>query len=417
MTKGLPHRLHTAPLDVAAIRRDFPILGRPVHGRPLVYLDNAATTQKPQTVIDRMVRFYREENANVHRGLHQLSQLATDAYEDARETVRRFINATQSREIVFTRGTTESINLMAQAYGGSHIGPNDEILISLLEHHSNIVPWQILCEQRGARLRVVPMDDTGELDLTAYEQMLSDRTRVVSMTHVSNALGTINAIQQIVAVAHERGIPVLVDGAQAVGHVPIDVQALGADFYAFSGHKMFGPTGIGVLYGRFPLLDSMAPYQSGGEMISEVTFDKTTYQAPPHRFEAGTPAIAQAVGLAAAIRYLDTLDLGAVARREHELLAYATAALSSIRGLRIVGTAREQAGILSFVVGGVHPHDVATVLDGEGIAVRAGHHCCQPLMARLGLPATVRASFAAYTTPEELDALVAALHKVIEIFK
>jgi cysteine desulfurase/selenocysteine lyase len=417
MTESPPAAPHGVPLDVAAIRRDFPILRRRVHGRPLVYLDNASTTHKPQAVIDRIVRFYTEENANVHRGLHQLSQQATDAYEDARETVRRFINAPLAREIVFTRGTTESINLVAQAYGGSQIGPNDEIVISVLEHHSNIVPWQILCEQRGARLRVIPMNETGELDLDAYAQILSARTRLVSIAHVSNALGTINAIQRIVALAHERRIPALVDGAQAVGHVPVDVQALDADFYAFSGHKMLGPTGIGVLYGRSSLLDAMPPYQSGGEMISAVSFEKTTYQAPPHRFEAGTPAIAEAVGLAAAIRYLDTLDLNAVARLEYERLAYATEALLNIRGLHIVGTARHKAGILSFVLEGVHPHDVASILDREGVAVRAGHHCCQPLMARLGLPATVRASFALYTTREEIDALVAGLHKVIEIFR
>ena len=417
MTERPQAAARTSAADVAAIRREFPILRQTVHGRPLVYLDNASTTQKPQAVIDRIVRFYSEENANVHRGLHQLSQLATEAYENARETVRRFINAPAVREVVFTRGTTESINLVAQAYGGVHVRADDEIVISVLEHHSNIVPWQILCEQRGARLRVIPMSDDGELDLNAYERMLSDRTRIVSIAHVSNAIGTVNPIQRIVALAHERGIPALVDGAQAVGHVPIDVQALGADFYAFSGHKMLGPTGIGVLYGRSSLLDGMPPYQSGGEMISAVTFDKTTYQAPPHRFEAGTPAIAEAVGLSAAIDYLETLDLDARGRLEQELLTYATAALSSIPGLRIVGTAGQKAGILSFTVEGVHPHDVASILDREGIAVRAGHHCCQPLMARLGLPATVRASFALYTTREEIDALVAGLHKVLEIFR
>ena len=417
MTEGPSAPARTASLDVAAIRRDFPILRREVHGRPLVYLDNASTTHKPQAVIDRLARFYRDENANVHRGLHQLSQEATSAYEDARETVRRFINAPLAREIVFTRGTTESINLVAQTYGRSQIEAGDEIVISVLEHHSNIVPWQILCEQRGARLRIIPMNDAGELDLDAYEQLLTSRTRLVSIGHVSNALGTINPIENIVALAHQRGIPVLVDGAQAVAHMSVDVQALDADFYAFSGHKMFGPTGIGVLYGRSSLLDAMPPYQGGGEMISAVTFEKTTYQAPPHRFEAGTPAIAQAVGLAAAIRYLDALDFNAVVRFEHELLVYATAALSSIRGLRIVGIARHKGGILSFVLDGVHPHDVASILDREGVAVRAGHHCCQPLMARLGLPATVRASFAVYSIREEIDALVAGLHRVREIFR
>ena len=417
MTNRPPAAPRAADLDVAAIRSLFPILGRQVHGRPLVYLDNASTTHKPRAVIDRVARFYTEENANVHRGLHQLSRQATDAYEDAREAVRGFINAPLAREIVFTRGTTESINLVARAYGAAHIHANDEVVVSALEHHSNIVPWQILCEERGARLCVVPVSDAGELDAEAYEQMLTDRTRLVAIAHVSNVLGTINPIQRFVALARARGIPVLVDGAQAVAHIPVDVQALGADFYAFSGHKMFGPTGIGVLYGRSALLDAMPPYQSGGEMISAVSFEKTTYQPPPHRFEAGTPPIAQAVGLAAAIRFIDGFGLETVARAEHDLLAHATAALSGVRGLRVVGTAREKSGIVSFVLDGVHPHDVASILDGEAVAVRAGHHCCQPLMARLGLPATVRASFAVYTTRGEIDALVAALHKVLEIFR
>jgi cysteine desulfurase/selenocysteine lyase len=417
MPDGSHLRQRTGPLDVETIRRAFPILGRHVHGRPLVYLDNASTTQKPRAVVDRMVRFYSEENANVHRGLHRLSQLATDAYEDARETIRRFINAPQARDIVFTRGTTEAINLVARAYGGTHVKANDEILISALEHHSNIVPWQILCDERGARLRVIPVSESGELEVDACQRMLTDRTRLVAIAHVSNALGTINPVDRIIALAHSRGIPVLVDGAQAVAHIPVDVQALGADFYVFSGHKMFGPTGIGVLYGRSALLDAMPPYQSGGDMITSVSFEKTTYQPPPHRFEAGTPAIAQAVGLAAAVRFIDGVGLDAVAQLEHGLLEHATAALSAIRRLRIVGTASQKAGIISFVLDGVHPHDVASILDGEGVAVRAGHHCCQPLMARLSLPATVRASFALYTTRTEIDALVAALDKVVEIFR
>ena len=417
MTERPPVVSHVAPLDAAAVRQDFPIFRRQIHDRPLAYLDNASTTHKPQAVIDRIVRFYSEENANVHRGLHQLSQQATAAYEGAREAVRRFINAPLARDIVFTRGTTESINLVAHAYGGSHVGPNDEIVISALEHHSNIVPWQIVCEQRGSRLRVIPVSDEGELDLGAYERMLNDRTRFVSIAHVSNALGTVNEVRRVVALAHERGVPTLVDGAQAVAHMRVDVQELGADFYAFSGHKMMGPTGIGVLYGRSSLLEAMPPYQSGGEMISAVSFEKTTYQPPPHRFEAGTPAIADAVGLAAAVGYLEALDLNAVAQLERDRLASATAALSSIPGLRIVGTARDKAGILSFVLAGVHPHDVASILDREGVAVRAGHHCCQPLMARLGLQATVRASLAVYTTEEEIDALAAGLHRVRGIFK
>jgi len=406
----------TRSLDVTAIRQDFPILRSHVHGRPLVYLDNASTTQKPRAVIDRLVRFYSEENANVHRGLHYLSERATDAYEGARETVRRFINAGDAREVVFTRGTTESINLVAQSYGGSHVGADDEVVISTMEHHSNIVPWQILCEQRGARLRVIPMSDAGELDLGSYERLLTGRTRIVAVGHVSNAVGTIHEIQRIVDLAHARGIPVLVDGAQAAAHMPVDVRALGADFYVFSGHKVFGPTGIGVLYGRSSLLDAMPPYQGGGEMIASVTFEKTTYQSPPHRFEAGTPAIAEAVGLAAAIDYLNGFGFDAIAKAEHDRLVQATALLSSVPGLRVVGSAPRKAGILSFVLEGVHPHDVASILDREGVAVRAGHHCCQPLMDRLGLPATVRASLALYTTAEEIDALADAVRRVRGVF-
>jgi cysteine desulfurase/selenocysteine lyase len=405
-----------APLDAAALRRDFPILQQLVHGRPLVYLDNASTTQKPQAVIDRLARFYREENANVHRGIHQLSERATGAYEDAREAVRAFINAADAAEIVFTRGTTESINLAARSYGGTHLGPGDEVVVSALEHHSNIVPWQILCHERGARLRVIPISDAGELLLDGYEALLNERTRLVSIAHVSNALGTINPVERIVELAHRRGIRTLVDGAQAVGRLAVDVQAIGADFYAVSGHKMLGPTGIGVLYGRRALLEAMPPYQSGGEMIAAVSFGGTTYRSAPHRFEAGTPAIAQAVGLGAAIAYLDRVGIDRIAAHEADLLAYATAALQRIPGLRIVGSARRRTAILSFVIEGVHPHDVGTVLDAEGIAIRAGHQCCQPLMDRLGVPATARASLALYTTRDDIDALAAALEKAREVF-
>ena len=406
----------TTSLDVAAIRQDCPILRQRVHGKPLVYLDNAATTQKPQVVIDRLTRYYVAENANVHRGVHWLSERATDAYEEARATLRRFLNAAQPQEIVFVRGTTEAINLVAQSYGRSHVGAGDEIVISTMEHHSNIVPWQILCEEKKARLRIIPMTDAGELDLDAYEKLLSDRTRMVSVVHVSNALGTINPVEEIVRIAHQRGIPVLVDGAQAVAHTKVDVQALGCDFYTLSGHKMLGPTGIGVLYGRSSLLEAMPPYQSGGDMIRSVTFERTLYNTLPYKFEAGTPNIAGAIALGAAIGYLTNAGLDRIAAHEHELLEYGTAALSQIPGVRLIGTARQKAAILSFVVDGVHPHDVGTILDREGVAIRTGHHCCQPLMNRLGVAATARASLALYNTREEIDALAAGLSKVGEVF-
>jgi len=403
-------------LDLNAIRQEFPILRQRIHGKPLVYLDNAATTQKPQAVIDRLVRYYGDENANIHRGVHVLSVAATDAYDAARETVRRFLNAADPREIVFVRGATEGINVVAQTYGRAHVREGDEIVISEMEHHSNIVPWQMLCEEKGARLRVIPITDAGELRLDAYEQLLSDRTRIVAITHVSNALGTINPVAAIVRLAHDRDIPVLVDGAQAIAHMPVDVQALGCDFYAFSGHKVFGPTGIGVLYGRLPLLDAMPPYQGGGDMIASVTFERTLYNDVPHRFEAGTPNIAGVVGLAAALDYVTAVGLHRVSAHEHELLAYGTEALSELSGLRLTGTAPAKAGILSFVLEGVHPHDIGTILDRDGVAIRAGHHCCQPLMARLGVPATARASVAMYNTREEIDALVRALRTVREVF-
>jgi cysteine desulfurase/selenocysteine lyase len=403
-------------LDPATIRPDFPILRQRVHGKPLVYLDNAATTQKPQSVLDRLVQYYVEENANVHRGVHTLSERATEAYERARETVRRFLNAAASREIVFVRGTTEGINLVAQTYGRANVGRGDEIVISTMEHHSNIVPWQILCEEKDARLRIIPITDSGELRLDEYERLLSDRTRLVSVVHVSNALGTINPVQEIVRIAHARNIPVLVDGAQAVAHMKVDVQSLGCDFYAFSGHKMLGSMGIGGLYGKTSLFESMPPYQAGGDMISSVTFERTLYNVLPHKFEAGTPNVAGAVGLAAAIDYLTAIGADRIAAHERELLAYGTEVLSRVPGLRLIGTAAEKAGILSFVLDGVHPHDIGTILDREGVAIRTGHHCCQPLMQRLGVPATARASLALYNTRDDVDALAGALFKVREVF-
>ena len=403
-------------MRIEAIRAEFPILRHRVRGKPLVYLDNAATTQKPQAVIDRISRFYAEENSNVHRGVHSLSERATDAFENARQTVARFLGADDAREIVFVRGTTEAINLVAQGYGHSHIRQGDEVLISAMEHHSNIVPWQMLCDAVGAHLRVVPITDEGELRLDEYERLLSARTRIVAVVHVSNALGTVNPIRQMVELAHARGVPVLVDGAQAVAHMPVDVQSLDCDFYVFSGHKIFGPTGIGVLYAKAALLDAMPPYQGGGDMIRSVTFEHTTYNVIPYKFEAGTPDIAGAIGLAAALEYVSQVGLDAIRQYEHELLAYGTRALTAIPGVRLTGTAPDKGGILAFVLEGVHPHDIGTILDGEGVAIRTGHHCCQPLMERLGVPATARASLALYNTREELDTLTTALARVREVF-
>jgi cysteine desulfurase / selenocysteine lyase len=405
-----------AELDVLAVRKDFPILHHSVHGKPLVYLDNAATTQKPQAVIDRIAHFYTHENANVHRGVHLLSERATDAYEQARETVRRFLRATDRQEIVFVRGTTEAINLVASSYGRSCLGRDDEVLVTTMEHHSNIVPWQILCEEKGARLRVVPMNDAGELRMDEFEALLSDRTKIVAVVHVSNALGTVNPIADIVRIAHSRGVPVIVDGAQAVAHMRVDVQKLDCDFYTFSGHKVFGPTGIGVLYGKAALLDAMPPYQGGGDMISSVSFERTLYNVLPYKFEAGTPNIAGAIGLAAALEYVENIGLDRITAYERELLAYGTDALARVPGLRMTGTAGDKAGVLAFVFDGVHPHDIGTILDREGVAIRTGHHCCQPLMDRLGVPATARASLALYNTREEIDALTHALDKVREVF-
>jgi len=403
--------------DVQKVRADFPILRQEVRGRPLVYLDSAATSQKPQAVIDAIVRFYQHDNANVHRGVHVLSERATEAYEGARETVRRFINARDAKEIIFVRGTTEAINLVAQTYGRKHLGPGDEVLITHIEHHANIVPWRMLCEQTGAVLKVIPVDDRGELLLDAVDALMTERTRILAVTQVSNALGTVVPVKELTRRAHAKGIPVLVDGAQAVTHFPVDVQDLGCDFYAFSGHKMFGPTGIGVLYGRMERLEPLPPYQGGGDMILSVTMEKVTYNRVPHRFEAGTPDLAGAVGLAAAIRYLEDLGMAAVAAHDQELLAYATKALESVPGLRIVGTAREKSAVLSFMLDDIHPHDVGTILDREGVCIRTGHHCAQPVMQHFKVPATSRASLALYNTTEDVDALVRGLHKVLEVFK
>jgi cysteine desulfurase/selenocysteine lyase len=403
-------------LDLKKVRADFPILQRRVHGRTLVYLDNAATSQKPQVVIDAIRHYYERDNANIHRGVHFLSEHATEEYEGARKTVQSFLNAADASEIIFVRGATEAVNLVAQTYGRTNVHAGDEVLITAMEHHSNIVPWQILCEEKGARLRVAPMSDSGELLFEDFEKLLGARTKIVAVTHVSNALGTINAVQRIIEMAHRGNIPVLVDGAQAVPHFKVDVQALDCDFYVFSGHKVYGPTGIGVLYGKSPLLDAMPPYQGGGDMISSVTFEKTIYNKLPYKFEAGTPHVDGAIGLGAAIEYVNRLGMDNVAAYEHELLAYATEAVSAIPGIRLIGTAKEKAGVLSFLVDSIHPHDIGTILDQEGIAIRTGHHCAQPVMQRFGIAATARASFALYNTREEVDALVEGIQKVQEVF-
>jgi cysteine desulfurase/selenocysteine lyase len=409
-------RSTAADLDVERVRGDFPALHQTVHGKPLVYLDNAATSQKPRSVIDALRAYYEAENANVHRGVHYLSQQATDAYEGARARVQRFLGAADAREIVFVRGTTEGINLVAATYGRKFVGAGDEIVISGLEHHANIVPWQMLCEATGAVLRVAPLNDDGELVLEDYERLLGPRTRLVAMAHVSNALGTVLPVTRIIEEAHRHGALVLLDGAQAAPHLPVDVRALDCDFFVFSGHKALGPTGIGVLYGKAEWLARMPPYQGGGDMIRSVSFEKTLYKEPPYRFEAGTPHIAGAIGLGAALDYLDGLGRERIAAYEHALLAHGTEVLGKVPGLRLVGTAREKASVLSFVLEGVHPHDVGTVLDQQGIAVRAGHHCAMPVMERFQLPATTRASLAFYNTREELDALAAGLREVREIF-
>lgn len=406
----------SAAFDVYKVRADFPILDVKVHGKPLVYLDNAATSQKPQVVIDSLTHYYTSENANIHRGVHALSELATQDHERARIKVQNFIHAADASEIVFVRGTTEGINLVAQTYGRTHVGAGDEVIISALEHHSNIVPWQILCQQQGARLRVIPVNDDGELLLDEFEKLLNPKTKLVAVAHVSNALGTIVPLQKVIEMAHRWNVPVLVDGAQAAPHLQIDVQALDADFYTLSGHKMYGPMGIGVLYGKRALLEAMPPYQGGGDMISSVTFEKTLYNKLPYKFEAGTPDVSGAIGLGAAIDYLTGISLDRIAAHEHELLVYGTQALSAIPELRLIGTAKSKAAVLSFVLDGVHAHDVGTILDQEGIAVRTGHHCAQPLMQRFGVEATARASFGLYNTREDVDALVGGIQKVREVF-
>jgi cysteine desulfurase / selenocysteine lyase len=412
---GNAPRAIASGFDVEKLRADFPILREVVNGRPLVYLDNAATSQKPESVIRALVHYYRHDNANIHRGVHLLSQRATEEYEAARGKVKGFLGARETREIVFVRGATEAINLVAQTYGREHIGAGDEVLITAMEHHSNIVPWQILCQEKGATLCVAPINDSGELQIEEFERLLGPRTKMISVAHVSNALGTINPVKRIVRLAHAMKVPVLVDGAQAVPHQPVDVQDLDCDFYVFSGHKVYGPTGIGVLYGKAALLEEMPPYQGGGDMISSVTFEKTIYNKVPHKFEAGTPDIAGVIGLGAAIDYVTDVGIDAIGAHEHELLGYATEKVGELEGVRLVGTAREKAAVLSFVMDGIHPHDIGTILDQEGIAVRTGHHCAQPVMDRFGIPATVRASFGLYNTREEIDALVAGIQKVQEI--
>ncbi|HHM04395.1 MAG TPA: cysteine desulfurase [Gammaproteobacteria bacterium] len=402
--------------DVTRLREDFPILHQSVHGQPLVYLDNGATTQKPVAVIEAMAEYYRKDNANIHRGVHTLSQRATDAFEDAREKVRRFINAESDKEIIFVRSATEAINLVAQSYARPRLQAGDEILITEMEHHANIVPWQMVCEQTGARLQVVPINDKGELVLDDFHRLLSPRTRLVAVVQVSNSLGTVNPVAEIIEAAHAMAVPVLVDGAQAVPHTMVDVQALGCDFYTFSGHKMYGPTGIGVLYGKTGLLEAMPPYQGGGDMIRLVTFEKTEYNSLPYKFEAGTPHISGAIGLGVAIDYLDNIGLSNIAAHEDELLCYATGQAREIPGLKLIGTAAQKAGILSFVLETVHPHDIGTILDHEGVAIRTGHHCAMPVMQHFQVPATARASFGLYNTRADVDRLFAAVRKVIKVF-
>lgn len=411
---ALPDR---AAIDVAAWRNDFPVLRENVHGKPLVYLDNAATTQKPQSVIDAEAAFYRHSNANVHRGVHALSQRATDQYEAARDKVRRFVNAADTQEIVFVRGTTEAINLVAQSYARPHLTADDNVVISAMEHHSNIVPWQMVCAQTGAELRVAPVNDAGELDLDMFVKLVGPRTKLVAITHLSNALGSIVPVARIIEIAHAHGVPVLLDGAQAIAHLGVDVRTLDCDFYAFSGHKIFGPTGIGILYGKAALLDAMPPYQVGGDMIRSVTFGHTEYNELPYKFEAGTPHIAGAIGLGAALDYVSAIGIDAIAAHERDLLDYATGKVSGIKGLKIIGTAQDKASILSFILDGVHPHDIGTILDNDGVAIRAGHHCAMPIMQRFGIAGTARASFSLYNTRAEVDALIAGLVKVQEMFQ
>ena len=412
---AVPTPLKTA-LDVERIRADFPILRTTVGGKPLVYLDNAASSQMPQQVIDRLVRYQQAEHANIHRGVHHLSEVATGAYEEARKKLQRFINAREDREVIFTSGTTESINLVMHGYGRKFIGAGDEIILTTLEHHSNIVPWQMLAQEKGAKIRVVPITDSGELIVEEYEKLFNERTKFVAFMHVSNALGTINPVKPMIDFAHARGVPVLVDGAQAAPHLPVDVQALDCDFYAFSGHKLCGPTGIGVLYGKAKILESMQPFKGGGDMILSVTFEKTTYNTIPHKFEAGTPPIAAAIGLGAAVDYLGGIGMDKIAAHEVDLLNYATEQVNAMPGVRVIGTAEKKAAVLSFAIDGVHPHDVGTILNQDGVAIRTGHHCAQPVMQRFKVPATSRASFAFYNTMGEVDALIAGIRNVQKVF-
>ncbi len=411
----VPHG-EVSDFDIERVRSDFPILQQKIHGHPLVYLDNAATSQKPRAVIDAIVSYYERDNANIHRGVHYLSERATEEFENARKTVQNFLHAARPSEIIFVRSATEAINLVAQTYGRAHVGAGDEVVITAMEHHSNIVPWQMLCEEKSAKLRVAPINDEGELILEDFERLLGPKTKLVSVGHVSNALGTINPLKQIIKLAHAKNIPVLVDGAQAIPRLPVNVQDLECDFYVLSGHKTYGPTGIGILYGKQALLEAMPPYQGGGDMISSVTFEKTTYNKVPHKFEAGTPDMSGAVGLRAAIEYLNRLGMENIEKYEHELLVYATQKVTALPGVRVIGTAKEKAGVLSFVIEGVHPHDVGTILDQEGIAIRTGHHCAQPVMDRYKIDATARASFGLYNTKEEIDALVKGIKKVQEVF-
>jgi cysteine desulfurase/selenocysteine lyase len=412
------HKLEApaAPFDVAKIRADFPILSLTVNGKPLAYLDNAASAQMPRQVLDRLIQYRTREHANIHRAVHYLSETATAAYEGARRKIQKFINAGAEREVIYTRGTTDAVNLVMHGFGRAFLEEGDEIVLSTLEHHSNIVPWQMLCGEKGCRLRVIPCNDAGELLQEEYRKLINERTRLVAVTHVSNALGTVNPVKEMIAHAHSRGVPVLVDGAQAAPHMSVDVQDLDCDFYCFSAHKMCGPTGIGVLYGKAALLEKMQPYQGGGDMILSVTFEKTTYNAIPYKFEAGTPPIAAAIGLGATVDYLSAIGMERVAQWEHQLLEHATQRLSALKGVRILGTAARKAAVLSFVVEGVHPHDVGTILNEEGVAVRTGHHCAQPVMQRFGVPATVRASFSLYNTFDEVDQLVAGLRRVQALF-
>jgi cysteine desulfurase / selenocysteine lyase len=407
---------HSDVLDVERVRADFPILGLEVNGHPLVFLDNAASSQMPQPVIDRLVRYQTSEHANIHRAVHYLSEKATAEYEAAREKIRRFVNAREAREVIYTSGTTDAINLVAHGFGRKFIGEGDEIILTQLEHHSNIVPWQMVAQERGARIRVVPISERGEVDVEEYRRLFSGRTRLAGIAHVSNALGTINPVREMIAIAHAHGVPVLVDGAQAAPHLPVDVQDLDCDFYAFSGHKLCGPTGIGVLCGKAAMLEKMQPFKGGGDMILSVSFEKTTYAPIPHKFEAGTPPIAAAIGLGAAIDYLQAIGMERIAAHETDLLAYATEEVNRLPGVRIIGTAERKAAVLSFVIDGVHPHDVGTLLNEEGVAVRTGHHCAQPVMQRYRIAATSRASFAFYNTLADVDALVAGLRKVQKIF-